>query len=141
MQLLHLTAPDQETKHLEQQNSIQEKGFSVQSKNRARTKEMYTPPKEADKNAKSCLFPNQNNSLVLTMDDKAFLCPGTDVGFLATKSGKIYDLYNHEKQRKPPQHDFSTPELHITPSSFRFMTGHQEIIDGKLHLVNDKDQT
>ena len=75
------------------------------------------------------------------MDDKAYLCSGTDVGFLATKSGKIYDVYDHEKERKPPQHDFSTPEVHITPSSFRFMTGHQEIIDGKLHLINDKDHT
>ena len=61
------------------------------------------------------------------------------LGFLLqTKSEKIYDVYDHEK---PPQHDFSTPEVHIIPSSFRFMTGHQEIIDGKLHLVNDKDQT
>ena len=79
--------------------------------------------------------------LVLSMDDKAYLCLGTDVGFPATKSEKIYDVYDHEKQRKPPQHDFSTPEVDIIPSSFRFMTGHQEIIDGKLHLVNDKDQT
>ena len=102
---------------------------------------MYTPPKEADKNAKSCLFPNQHDSLELSMDDKAYLCTGTDVGFLAIKSGKIYDVHDHEKQRKPPQHDFSTPEVHINPSSFLFMTGHQEIIDGKLHLVNDKDHT
>ena len=81
------------------------------------------------------------DNLVLSMDDKAYLCLGTDVGFLATKSEKIYDVYDNEKQRKPPQHNFSTPEVHIIPSSFRFMTGHQEIIDGKLHLVNDKDQT
>ena len=74
------------------------------------------------------------------MDDKAYLCTGTDVGILATKSGKIYVVYDHEKQRKLPQHDFSTPEVHII-SSFRFMTGHQEIIHGKLHLVNDKDHT
>ena len=29
----------------------------------------------------------------------------------------------------------------VTPSSFRVMTGHQEVIDCKLHLVNDTDQT
>ena len=62
------------------------------------------------------------------------------LGFLLQSQEK-YDVYDHEKQRKPPQHDFSTPEVQITPSSFRFMTGHQEIIDGKLHLVNDKDHT
>ena len=72
------------------------------------------------------------------MDDKAHLRPGTDVGVHDTKSGKIYDFSDKDKQRKLPQHDFSTPQVHITPSSFRFMTGHQEIIDGKLHLVNDR---
>ena len=59
-------------------------------------------------------MPNAYDSLVLSMDDrkppKAYLCLGTDVGFLATKSEKIYDVYDHEKPRKPPKHDFSTPE-------------------------------
>ena len=93
------------------------------------------------KNAKSSMFLNGNESLVLSMDDKAYLRPGTDVGVRDTKSGKIYDVSDEEKSRKLPQHDFSTPEVHITPSSFRFMTGHRETIDGYLHLVNDTDQT
>lgn len=93
------------------------------------------------KNAKCSLFSKDNDGLVLSMDDKAYLRPGTDVGARNTKSGKIYDVSDQEMQRKLPQHDFSVPQVHITPSSFRFMTGHQEIIDGKLHLVNDTDQT
>ena len=48
---------------------------------------------------------------------------------------------DEEKQRKLPQHDFSIPQVHITPSSFRFMVGHKEIIDGKTHVVNHLDQT
>ena len=74
------------------------------------------------------------------MDDKAYLRPGTDVGFRDTKLRKIY-VSDSDKSRKLPQHDFSTPEVHVTPSSFRFMAGHQEVIDGKIHLVNDTDQT
>lgn len=93
------------------------------------------------KNAKSCVFSRHGDGLVLSMDDKAYLRPGTGVGVRDTKSGKIYDVSDKEKQRKLPQHDFSTSEIHVTPSSFRFMAGHQEIIDGKLHLVNDTDQT
>ena len=93
------------------------------------------------KNAKTSLYSKGNESLVLSMDDKAYLHPGTDVGVCDTKSGKIYDVSNKEKSRKLPQHNFSTPEVHITPSSFRFMTRHRETIDGKLHLVNDTDQT
>ena len=91
------------------------------------------------KNAKSDLF--SKVGLVVSMNDKVYLRPGTDVGFRNTRAGKIYDVSDKEKSRKLPQHDFSTPEVHVTPSSFRVMTGHQEVIDGKLHLVNDTDQT
>ena len=57
------------------------------------------------------------------------------------KSGRIYDVVDKEKQKKLPEHDFSYPKFHITPSSFRFMTAHQEVINGKTHIVNDVDQT
>ena len=45
----------------------------------------------------------------------------------------IYDLglmlgYVTQKHKKRPHQDFST-EVHITPSSFRYMPGHQEIMD------------
>ena len=65
------------------------------------------------------------------MDDKAYLRPGTDVGMRDLKAGRIYDVSDPEKQRKLPQHDFSNPQVHVTPSSFRFMAGHQEIIEEK----------
>ena len=90
----------------------------------ATRKRMHTPPKEAGKNAKSCLFSKDNEGLVLSMDDKAYLRPGTDVGVRDTKSGKIYDVSDEDKQRQLPQHYFSTPQVHITPSSLRFMTRH-----------------
>lgn len=56
------------------------------------------------------------------------------------KAGRIYDVSDPENQRKLPQHDFSNPQVHVTSSSFRFMAGHQEIIEGS-HPVNDVDQT
>lgn len=95
------------------------------------------------KNAKLSIFEKgrEEKGLVISMDDKAYLRPGTDVGMRNVKTGKIYDVADEEKQRKLPQHDFSIPQVHITPSSFRFMDGHQEMIDGKTHVVNDLDQT
>lgn len=93
------------------------------------------------KNAKLSLFEKDKDGLVLSMDDKAYLRPGTDVGVRNVKAGRIYDVSDPEKQSKLPQHDFSNPQVHITPSSSRFMTGHQEIIEGKPHPVNDIDQT
>jgi hypothetical protein len=55
------------------------------------------------------------------------------------KAGTIYDVSDPENQRKLPQHDFSNPQIHVTSSSFHFMAGHQEIIEGN-HPVNDVDQ-
>ena len=92
------------------------------------------------KNAKLNLFKKDKDVLVLSIDDKAYLRAGTDVGVCNVKAGGIYDVSDPEKERKLPQHDFSNPQVHITPSSFRFMTGHQEIIEGKPHPVNDIDQ-
>ena len=97
------------------------------------------------KNVKISIFQKgrQNHGLILSMDDKAYLRPGTDVGMRNVKSGRIYDVVDEEKQKKLPEHayDFSNPKFHITPSSFRFMTAHQEVISGKTHIVNDVDQT
>lgn len=94
------------------------------------------------KNAKLSIFEKEGEKegLVISMDDKAYLRPGTDVGMRDVKSGRIYDVADEEKQRKLPQHDFSIPQVHITPSSFRFMVGHKEIIDGNTHVVNHLDQ-
>lgn len=38
---------------------------------------------------------------------------------------------DESKQRKLPQHDFGTPEVYQTPSSFRVLTWKTETIDGK----------
>jgi len=43
--------------------------------------------------------------------------------------------------KKNKESDFSIPQVHITPSSFRFMVGHKEIIDDNTHVVNHLDQT
>ena len=45
-------------------------------------------------------------SLEISMDDKAYIRPGTDVGFKDIKAGVILQLTNEEQQRKLPQHDF-----------------------------------
>ena len=95
------------------------------------------------KNAKLSIFEKEveKEGLVISMDDKAYLRPGTDVGMRDVKTARIYDVADEEKPRKLPQHDFSIPQAHITPSSFRFMVGHKEIIDGNTHVVNHLDQT
>ena len=43
--------------------------------------------------------------LVVNMDDKAYLRPGTDVGARNTKAGVIYDVCDPNEQKKLKQHD------------------------------------
>ena len=83
----------------------------------------------------------EKHNVVISMDDKAYLRPGTDVGARDTTAGVVYDVTDPIKRRKLPQHDFNQPQVNQTPASFRFIKGHVEEIEGKNNLINDKDQT
>ena len=84
------------------------------------------------RNAKHRIFGDdeKDHSLLISMDDKAYLRPGTDVGARATKTGVIYDVIDPEEEKKLPQHDFNHPEVNQTPASFRFIKQHILTIDG-----------
>ena len=94
------------------------------------------------KGIKHHIFNNKLNSrsIYISMDDKAYLRPGTDVGCRVVRNKKLYDI-TEESQRKLPQHDFCVPDLYQTPSSFRLIRGHLQCIDGSEKLINDFDQT
>ena len=77
--------------------------------------------------------------LVVNMDDKAYLRPGTDVGAINTKASVIYDVCNPNEQKKLKQHDFNTPEVNQTPASFRLIKQHIENIQEKDELMSDQD--
>ena len=54
----------------------------------------------AQKKVKHCIFDEnlKNNSMYISMDDKAYLRPGTDVGFRVVRNKKLYDeLKTHYK--------------------------------------------
>lgn len=78
--------------------------------------------------------------LVVSMDDKAYLRPGTDVGAINTKAGVIYDVCDPNEQKKLKQHDFNNPEVNQTPASFRLIKQHIENIQEKDELMSDQDQ-
>ena len=94
-------------------------------------------------NAKLTMFSEsqKKHSLVVSMDDKAYLRPGTDVGARNTKAGVIYDVCDPNEQKKLPQHDFNNPEVNQTPASFRLIKQHIENIQGKEELISDLDQS
>jgi hypothetical protein len=86
------------------------------------------------------LFSNEESSktaLIISMDDKASLKPGTDIGMKGARKGKI--LATTDSCGTLPQHDFSESKVQITPSSFRFMTKKTDDVSQK--LVRDDDQS
>ena len=83
----------------------------------------------------------KEHSVFIRMDDKAYLCPGTDVGARNTKAAVIYDTCDLEKQKQLPQHDFNIPKVNQMPASFRFIKQHIEKIEGNTELITDQDQS
>ena len=82
----------------------------------------------------------KEHSLLISMD-KAYLRPGTDFGVRDTKAGVIYDVFEPEKQKQVPQHDFNRAEVNQTPASFRFIRQHTETIEEKEELISDQHQS
>lgn len=87
---------------------------------------MFTDPNKAKK------------SLIISMDDKATLKPGTDIGMKGTRKQSVITSTN-SNDGTLPQHDFSESKVHITPSSFRYMT--KKIDDVSDKLIRDDDQS
>ena len=73
----------------------------------------------------------ENFALDISMDDKAYLRPGKDVGFSNTRNTTILTNTEEAIKRKLPQHDFPEKEINQTPSSFRLMTFRKENVQGK----------
>ena len=96
------------------------------------------------RNAKHTMFGDdeKDHILLISMDDKAYLRPGTDVGARVIKTGVIYDVIDPEQEEKLPQHNFNHLEVNQTPrASFRFIKQHILNINGKDELISDKDQS
>ena len=72
------------------------------------------------KNAKLSIFEKEGEKevLVISMDDNAYLRPGTDVGTRDVKTGRIYDVADEEKQRKLPQHDLASHKFMLLHPHF-----------------------
>ena len=83
----------------------------------------------------------KQHSLLISVDEKSYLRPGTDVGVGDTKAGVIYYVSEPEQQKQLPLHDLNHPEVNQTPASFRFIKQHIEKIEEKDELDSDHDQS
>ena len=83
----------------------------------------------------------KEHSVLISMDDEAYLRPGKEVGVRDTKATVIYDVCQPEKQKQLQQHDFNQVEVNQTPASFRFIWQQTEKIEEKEELINDQDES
>eukprot|EP00794_Sanderia_malayensis_P002367 gene2368-2728_t len=70
----------------------------------------------------------------ISMDDKAYLCPGTSTGMSGARSLKIYQPSNDEEARKLPKYDFPVAMVNVTPSGYRIM-------EKRVKKINNKSET
>ena len=80
-----------------------------------------------------------STSLLISMDDKAHLKPGTDIGAKGARKQVILEPSDISKAIVLPQHDFSEAKLQVTPGSFRFMTKEKD--QNTSNLMRKDDQS
>ena len=76
-----------------------------------------------------------------SMNDKAYLQPGTSEGVSNSRNQKILRLTDVEKARKLPKYDCSEKLVHQTPGAHRIFTKGPAMADGKVEekLITKED--
>ena len=78
-------------------------------------------------------------SLLISMDDKATVKPGTDIGFKGARKQVILEPTDLSRARLLPQHDFPESKVSVTPGSLRYMT--KQIDETTNNLMRKDDQS
>ena len=72
-----------------------------------------------------------------SMDDKAYLRPGTSEGFEKARNLRILTLTDKEKERKLPKYDWPEKMVYVTPGSHRIFTKSSVMTDNDEKLVTE----
>ena len=80
-------------------------------------------------------------SLIESMDNKAYVCPGTSVCLRCVKRGNIYQTCDDEVARKLPKYDWVTEEVYVTPSTHWIFTKKPKRVGNKEVYVMDQDES
>ena len=80
-------------------------------------------------------------ALIKSMDDKAYVRPGTSVGLRDVKRGGIFQPCDSEVARKLPKYDWVNEEVYITPSTHRIFTKEPQKVGNKEAYVMSDDES
>ena len=75
-----------------------------------------------------------------SMDDKAYLRPGTSEGFEKARNLRILTLSDNERARKLPKYDWPEKMVYVTPGSHRIFTKSSIMADNDEKLITDDDR-
>ncbi|CAH1240833.1 Hypp6108 [Branchiostoma lanceolatum] len=82
---------------------------------------------------------SRKNALLISMDDKAYLRPGTSEGFTGTSA--VLQPTDEDHARTLPLHDFPEPSVYVTPSAFRLIRKKPAGVDGDESLISELDSS
>ncbi|XP_035690603.1 uncharacterized protein LOC118425678 [Branchiostoma floridae] len=82
---------------------------------------------------------SRNHGLIISMDDKAYLRPGTSEGFTGARCQSVLQPTEESRTKKLPLHDFPEPSVYITPSAFRVIRKKPNDEAGKGNLISSRD--
>ena len=80
-------------------------------------------------------------ALIKSMDDKAYVRPGTSVGLRDVKRGGIFQPCDSEVARKLPKYDWVNEEVYVTPSTHRIFTKEPQKVGNKKAYVMSDDES
>lgn len=75
------------------------------------------------------------------MDDKAYLRPETSEGAKGARQQTILQPSDETLARALPVHDYPEVSVYITPSAFRLIRKKTEVVDDKVTLIADTDDS
>ena len=84
---------------------------------------------------------NRKYAFIKSMDDKAYVRPGTSVGLRDVKRAGIYQPSDSDAARKLPKYDWVNEEVYVTPSTHRIFTKKPEKVGSKEAYVMTDDES
>ena len=84
--------------------------------------------------------PSCRQNLIISQDDKAYICPGTSTGMASARNQKVFQSVDENVSRKLLKYDFPQSMLNITPGTHRFMEKEVCTVENKeeIKIVNDQ---
>ena len=74
---------------------------------------------------------NLKYNFEISMDDKAYICPGTGTGMTGARNIRIFQPSDENTARKLPKYDFPVSMVNVVPATYRIMSKEVKAIDGK----------